>query len=55
MIISNYGHTIIYLAFKIIDPDTRVRVYNLKDETEKATLAKFGNNIKDLLDDISPN
>ena len=38
---------------KIINPATRIGVSNLKDEIEKSTLAKFGNNIKDLLDEIS--
>ena len=45
--------TMLYLLFKIINPYTRIGVSNLKDETEKATLAKFGNNVKDLLDDMS--
>ena len=44
-----------YLIFKIINPATRIGVSNLKDEIEKSTLAKFGNNLKDLLDDISSN
>ena len=45
----------IYLLFKIINPDTRIGVSNLKYEIEKATLAKFGNNVKDLLDEMSSN
>ena len=32
-----------------------IDVYNTKYETEKETLAKFGNNVKDLLDDMSKN
>ena len=43
----------IYLPFKIINPDTRIGVYNLKDEIDKAILAKFANNLKDLLDGMS--
>ena len=42
----------IYLIFKSINPDTRIAVSNLKDEIDKSTLAKFGNNIKYLLDDM---
>ena len=45
----------IYLLFKSINPDKSIGVSNLKDEIEKSTLAKFGNNIKDLLDDMSSN
>ena len=54
-LIRNYGPTIIDLLLKIIKPATRIGVSNLKDEIEKATLAKFGNNEKDLLDYISSN
>ena len=43
------------LIFKIIKPATRIGVSNLKYEIEKANLAKFGNNVKYLLDDISSN
>ena len=45
----------INLLFKSINPDKSIGVSNLKDEIDKVTLAKFGNNIKDLLDDISSN
>ena len=45
----------IYLLFKIINPYTRIDVSNIKDEIEKSTLANFGNNVKDLLDDMSSN
>ena len=45
----------LYLILKIINPATRIDVSNLKYEIEKATLAKFGNDLKDLLDDISSN
>ena len=44
-----------YLIFERINPSTRIGVSNLKDEIEKATLAKFGNNVKDLLDNMSSN
>ena len=43
------------LLFKSINPDTRIGVSNLKDEIEKSTLANFGHNVKDLLDDMSSN
>ena len=45
----------IYLISKIINPNTRIGVSNLKDEIEKATIAKFGNHPKVLLDDMSSN
>ena len=45
----------IYLLFKSTNTDKSIDVSNLKDELEKTTLAKFGNNIKDLLDDMSSN
>ena len=32
VIIRNYGPTMIYLLFKIINPATRIGVSNLKDE-----------------------
>ena len=51
----NDGTTMFYLIFKSINPTTRISVSNLKYETDKATLSKFGKNVKDLLDDISSN
>ena len=33
----------------------QVLFYDIKYEMKKATLSKFGNNIKDLLDDMSSN
>ena len=45
----------IYLIFKSINLDTRIGVSNLKDKIKKSTLTKFGNNIKDLIDDMSSN
>ena len=45
--------TMIYLIFKIINPDTSIVVSNLKYEIEKSTIAKFLNNEKDLLDYMS--
>ena len=42
----------IYLILKIINPVIRVGVSNLKDEIYKATIAKFVNNVNDLLDDM---
>ena len=35
----------LYLLLKRINPATRIGVSNLKDEVEKATLPKFGNNL----------
>ena len=51
----NDGPTIIYLLLKIINPDTRIGVYNLKYEIEKANLDKFGNNVKDIIDETYEN
>ena len=51
----NDGLTMLYLIFKIMNSDTRIGISDLKYEIEKATLSKFGNNVKDLLDDISSN
>ena len=41
-----------YLLLKISKPDTRIRVSNLKDKIGKSTLARSGNIVKDLLDDM---
>ena len=54
-LISNNGPTMIYLLFKNIKPAIRIGVSNINDEIEKSTLAKFWNNVKDLLCDISSN
>ena len=43
------------LLLKSINPYARICVSNLKDEIQKVTLAKIGNNVKDLLDDMSSN
>ena len=45
----------IYFLFKIINPDKSIGVSNLKDEIEKSALAKFVNNIKEILDCMSSN
>ena len=42
----------LYLLLKINNPDTRIFVSNLKYEIDKSNLAKFGNNVKYLLDGI---
>ena len=55
VLIRNYGTIFIYLILKIINPATSIGVSNLKDEIEKATLSNFGNNVKDLLCDMSSN
>ena len=51
-LISNNGPNMIYILFKITNLVTRIGVSNLKYEHEKSTLAKAGNNVKDLIDDI---
>ena len=51
----NYGPTMHHIIFKMINPDTRNGVSNLKYQSGKSTLDKFGNNAKDLLDDMSSN
>ena len=43
------------LLLKSTNPDTRIGVSNRKYGTDKATLAKFGKNVKYYLDDISSN
>ena len=50
MLISNDVTTTI---FKLINPGTRIVVSNLKDEIEKSNIAKFLNNVKDLIDYMS--
>ena len=45
----------IYLLFKSTKSATRIGVSNLKYEIEKSTLSKFGNNVKDLFDEMSSN
>ena len=42
--------TIIYLIFKRINPATSIVVSNLKYDIDKSIIAKFLNNVKDLLD-----
>ena len=54
-IISNDGPNMLYLLLKIINPATTIGVSNLQYKIEKSNLAKFGNNVKDLLDEIYPN
>ena len=39
-----------YLIFKSINPDTSIGVPNLKYDIVKLTIAKFKNNVKDILD-----
>ena len=51
--IKYYIPTIVYLLFKIIDPATSIGVSNLEDKIEKSTLAKFFNNVKYIIDDMS--
>ena len=45
----------IYLLFKSINLYISINVSNLKYEIEKTTLANFGNNVKELLDDMFSN
>ena len=42
-----------YFLFKIISPATRIGASNLNYEIVKTKLAKFGNNVKYLLDEMS--
>ena len=51
----NDGYIMLYLIFKSINPYTRIGVSNIKDKVYKATIGKFGNNLKDILDDMSSN
>ena len=46
-----YAHTILHLLFKSINTATRIGVSKLEYEIEKSTLSKFGNNIKEFLDE----
>ena len=52
-LISNYEINMLYLILKIIKPNTRIAVSNLKYEIDKSILAKFLNIVKDILDDMS--
>ena len=52
-LIRNDKTTMLYLLFKSINPSTRIGDSNLRNEIYKATLAKSGNNLKVLLDDMS--
>ena len=54
-LIRKDGPTIPCLVFKSINLATRIGVSNLKYDIDKSTLAKFGNNVKDLLDNMSSN
>ena len=45
----------VYIQFKIINPDKIISVLNRKYEIEKATLDRFNTNIKYLLDSMSSN
>ena len=55
VLIRNDGPTMLYIPFKNINSATNIGVSNLKYEIEKAILANFGSNVKDLLDDMSSN
>ena len=45
----------IYFLLITTNPDTSNAVLNLKEEIENSTLAKFGNNVNYLLDEMSSN
>ena len=47
--------TMLHLIFKGINLATMICVSNLKEEIQKSTLAKFVNNLEDILDDMSSN
>ena len=55
IIIRNDRPTMLYLIFKGINTATRIGVSNLEYEIDKATLAKFGNIVKEFLDGMSSN
>ena len=52
-IIINDGPTMFYFLFKIISPATSIGASNINYEIVKTKLAKFGNNVKYLLDEMS--
>ena len=54
-LVTNDVTNVIYLLFKSINPDTSIGVSNLKYDIDTSTLAKFGNNAKDFLDDMYSN
>ena len=49
------GTTMIFLIFKFTNITKKMVVSNLKYETDRETISKFLNKVKDLLDDISSN
>ena len=49
-IIKNDRHTMFYFIFKSINSAARIGVSNLKYDIVKTNPAKFGNNVKYLLD-----
>ena len=53
--VRNDGPTMLYLLLKSVNPATRIGLSNLKEEIEKATLARFNNNVNDLLNNMSGN
>ena len=55
VLVMNYGPTMLYLILKFINPASRIGVPNLKYEIDKVTLAKLGNNVKYLLDEMYSN
>ena len=52
-IIINDGPNMFYFLFKIIIPATRIGASHINYEIIKTKLAKFGNNIKYLLGEMS--
>ena len=52
VLIRKYGPTILHFLFKSTNPATIIGVSNLKYEIEKATLANFEHNVKEILDDM---
>ena len=45
-LISSDGPTMLYIIFKIVNPDTNIGILNLKYEIRKSTLNKFFKNVK---------
>ena len=48
-LIINYGPNILYFLFKIINPATRIGIFNLNNEVDKENISKFIINLNTLL------
>ena len=55
---GNYDHdgpTMLKLLISVVNPNTRVGVRDLRSEIRNATLAKFGHNVKSMLESMNGN